>query len=229
MLVPVYDIGKVLPKEVKDRIIRKEYSIGELNDIYKSLLRTNEDNNLNFAINAAVCFVVFAFFSYRAIQETGNVIFGLLLGIIFYLIIMIFFYIFKGIGKKQFLKLIKIHYLNDYNKIIDINYIDNNYYGGFIISKNITKNGFKARWVFRKESSIRECNGWNIYSESDTDEYVRNPDNFEIVSAETILKFVPELLKIYNAPYGTDLTMIYNNGVFVGFFDTYTGNKMVFK
>ncbi len=104
--------------------------------------------------------------------------------------------------------------------------IDNNYYGGFIISKNITKNGVKAKWVFREPSSIKACNGWNIYSENDNQEYVSNPDNFEIVSAETIIKFVPALLMIFDASYGTDLTLIYEKDVVVGFVDTKNGQDV---
>lgn len=226
MLVPVYAVGKVLPKEMKEKIIRKEYNISELNNIYKAILKSEKDNNSNLVIDAVIFFIVFAFLSYKAIKSGTSVMFGLLFGVICYLIIMAFLFWFQRIAKKQFLKLIKKHYSNDYDKIIDTNFIDNSYFGGFIISKNITQNGAKAKWVFREKSSIKVCNGWNIYSENDNQEYVINPDNFEVVTAETILKFVPELLKIYHAPYGTDLTIKYNNGVFAGFIDTKTGKDI---
>lgn len=226
MLVPFYTVGKVLPKEIKEKIIRKEYNISELNNIYKAILKQESNNNSNFALNAVIFFIIFAYFSYKAIKSTKSVMFGLLFGIISYLIIMAFLFWFQRIAKKQFLKLIKKHYSNDYDKIINTNFIDNSYFGGFIISKNITQNGAKAKWVFREKSSIKVCNGWNIYSENDTNEYVSNPNNFDIVSAETILKLVPELLKVYNAPYGTDLTIKYSNGVFAGFIDTKTGKDI---
>lgn len=104
--------------------------------------------------------------------------------------------------------------------------MDNNNYGGFIISKNVTRNGIKAKWVFREQSSIKECNGWNIYSENDDQEFISNPNNFEIVSADTISRFVPVLLMMYNAPYGTDITLVYKEDVVVGFIDTNTGNEV---
>lgn len=226
MLVPVYAVGKVLPKEMKEKIIRKEYNVSELNNIYKAILKSERDNNSNLAMDAVIFFIVFAFLSYEAIKSGTSVMFGLLLGVICYLIIMSFMFWLQRIAKKKFLKLIKKYYSNDYNEIINTNFIDNSYFGGFIISKNITQNGVKAKWIFREESSIKVCNGWNIYSENDTQEYVINPDNFEVVTAETILKFVPELLKIYHAPYGTDLTIKYNNGVFAGFIDTKTGKDI---
>lgn len=226
MLVPVYTVGNVLPKEAKEKIIRKEYNISELNNIYKAVLKSEKDKNSNLVIDAVIFFIFFAFLSYKAIKSGTSIMFGLLFGVICYLIIMVFMFWLQRIAKKQFLKLIKKYYSNDYDKIINTNFIDNSYFGGFIISKNITRNGAKAKWIFREKSSINQCNGWNIYSENDNQEYVINSDNFEVVTAETILKFVPELLKIYHAPYGTDLTIKYNNGVFAGFIDTKTGKDI---
>lgn len=102
-----------------------------------------------------------------------------------------------------------------------------NNYGGFIISKNVTRNGIKAKWIFREPSAIKECNGWNIYSENDDQEYISNPNNFEIVSAESITRFVPILLMVFNAPYGTDLTIKYDGDVAIGFIDTKSGNDVM--
>lgn len=226
MLIPVYTIGKVLPKEIKEKIIKREYSVSELNNIYKAILKSENNNNSNFAINAVIFFIVFAFLSYQAIKSTDSVMFGLLFGIVCYSIILAFLFWFQRVAKKQFLKLIKKYYIEDYNKIVSNSFIDNSLFGGFIISKNITRNGVKAKWIFRQESLISQCNGWNIYSENDDQQYISNPNNFEIVSAETISKFIPELLKIYNLPYGTDLTLKYNNGVLTGFVDTKTGKDI---
>lgn len=226
MLIPVYTVGKVLPKEIKEKIIKREYSISELSNIYKAILRSESKNNSNFAINAVIFFIIFAFLSYQAIKSTDSVMFGLLFGIVCYSIIMAFLFWLQRAAKKQILKLIKEYYTEDYNKIVNNNFIDNSLFGGFIISKNITKNGAKAKWIFRQESSISQCNGWNIYSENDGQEYISNPNNFEIVSAETISKIIPELLRIYNLPYGTNLTLKYNNGVLTCFVDTKTGKDI---
>lgn len=97
--------------------------------------------------------------------------------------------------------------------------INNSAYGGFLISKNVIKNGKKIRYSYREKSNISELNGWTIYSVVDDDKYVNNPDNFEIVSATTIYKIAPVMLDIFNAPYGTDLQWIYRENVHVGFFD----------
>lgn len=96
--------------------------------------------------------------------------------------------------------------------------IDNTLYGGFIISKNVY-NGIPVRYSFREQSSISQLNGWNLLSEQDDDEYAKNPDNFMIVSAESMLKVAPQMLEIFDAPYGTDLFWLYEKGVHVGFYD----------
>ncbi len=99
----------------------------------------------------------------------------------------------------------------------------NGIYGGFIFSKNILA-GKPVRFSFREKSELLSLNGWTLYSCDDDDEYVSNPDNFQIVGENTIKKYAPLLLKIFTAPYGTDLCWLYKENkfgfmVFVGFYD----------
>ena len=99
----------------------------------------------------------------------------------------------------------------------------NDAYGGFVFSKNILL-GKPVRFTFREESDIPELNGWTLYSCDDDDEYVADPENFQIVGEDTIKKYAPMLLKIFNAPYGTDLCWLYKENIFglmtfVGFYD----------
>lgn len=70
--------------------------------------------------------------------------------------------------------------------------IDNSLYGGFIVSKNVLK-GLPIRYTFRSESEIENLNGWTIYSIDDDEEYIANPNNFEIVSMVTMYKIDPFL------------------------------------
>lgn len=96
--------------------------------------------------------------------------------------------------------------------------INNSYYGGFIVSKNVLS-GIPIKYSFREESSIPELNGWNLYSLKDDDDYVNNSSNFVILSAESIQKIAPVILEVFNAPYGTDLCWMYEKGVHIGFYD----------
>ena len=94
----------------------------------------------------------------------------------------------------------------------------NDAYGGFMVSKNVL-NGVPIRYSFREPSSIPQLNGWNLFSELDDDEYVNNPDNFVIVNAETIYSLAPQMLEIFDAPYGTDLFWVYEENIHIGFYD----------
>ena len=96
--------------------------------------------------------------------------------------------------------------------------IDNSEYGGFITSKNILA-GVPIRYTFREPSSIQQFNGWTLLSEKDDDEYYGDPNNFVVLSAESIYKLAPVMLEIFYAPYGTDLFWQYERGVHVGFYD----------
>lgn len=96
--------------------------------------------------------------------------------------------------------------------------ISNSNYGGFLVSKNVIA-GVPVRYSFREKSSIAQLNGWNLYSIEDDEEYVSDNKNFIILSAESISKIAPVIIEIFEAPYGTDLCWLYEEGVHVGFYD----------
>ena len=96
--------------------------------------------------------------------------------------------------------------------------INNNAYGGFIMSKNIMS-GIPIRYSFREESNIPQLNGWNFFSEEDDESYVSYSNNFQILSAETVYNISLVILELFDAPYGTDLCWLYKEGVHVGFYD----------
>lgn len=106
--------------------------------------------------------------------------------------------------------------------------INNDLYGGFIVSKNILKK-IPIRYSFREPSSIPQLNGWNLLSEQDDDNYVRNPDHFVILNAQSILDIAPQLLEIFDAPYGTDLFWLYEDGVHIGFYDLKTDRQVTIE
>ena len=96
--------------------------------------------------------------------------------------------------------------------------INNDEFGGFIVSKNIIA-GNPVRYSFREKSEIPQLNGWNFYSEKDDDAYIGNSNNFAVLSAESVFQISPVILEIFYAPYGTDLCWLYEAGVHVGFYD----------
>ena len=96
--------------------------------------------------------------------------------------------------------------------------INNSDFGGFIVSNNILE-GKPIRYTFRDQSSIPPLNGWNLLSIEDDEEYLSDAANFKILGANSIYKIAPVMLEIFEAPYGTDLCWLYEEGVHVGFYD----------
>ena len=97
--------------------------------------------------------------------------------------------------------------------------INNDDFGGFMISKNIIENNIPLKYSFREESSIQQLNGWNLLSENDDDDYINDPNNFAIINATTLFKIAPLMQNIFNAPYGTDICWLYENNKHTGFYD----------
>lgn len=106
--------------------------------------------------------------------------------------------------------------------------INNEEYGGFIVSKNILS-GIPIRYSYREKSSIKELNGWNLLPEKDDDEYLSNTNNFVIVNADTLFKIAPVMKEIFDASYGTDLFQIYEKGVQIGFYDLVTEKEVTIE
>ena len=98
------------------------------------------------------------------------------------------------------------------------NYIKNIEYGAFLMSKNVFENGIPVGFASREKSELEGPNGWWIFSAEDDDDYVV-PENFAYVSMQTVLQFAPVFIEFYDAPYGTDLAWIYQDGKHVGFWD----------
>lgn len=97
--------------------------------------------------------------------------------------------------------------------------VNDSEFGGFVISKNVMA-GRPIRYTYREKIEVGNFNGWNIYSCDDDDEYVSNPNNFEIVSATTINNISPIMLELFYAPYGTDVCWMYDKkGNHIGFYD----------
>jgi len=96
--------------------------------------------------------------------------------------------------------------------------VNNDAYGGFLVSKNVVA-GKAIRYSFREKSDIPQFNGWNLYSIADDDQYVSDTNNFVVLNAESVYKISPAMIEIFEAPYGTDLCWLYEEGVHIGFFD----------
>ena len=100
--------------------------------------------------------------------------------------------------------------------------VDDSRYGGFIVSSNIVA-GIPARYAFREPSEIPELNGWTLYSDVDDEAYISDPANFCILGATSLARLCPQALDVFDAPYGTDLALVYEGGRFSGWWDERAG------
>lgn len=96
--------------------------------------------------------------------------------------------------------------------------IDNDNFGGFIVSNNITA-GAPIGYSYREKATQKKLNGWILYSIKDDDEYVNKTENFQIISASTMFKIAPVMQEIFAASYGTDLAWLYEDQTHIGFYD----------
>lgn len=106
---------------------------------------------------------------------------------------------------------------------------NNDKYGGFMITNSVLHKESLPMYTYREKSSKQQLNGWQIIGDSDTEEYVNNPVNWSIVNADTIMNICPMLLDYFDAEYGTDIALIYEQDVIVGLMDLKTGGDITIE
>lgn len=62
--------------------------------------------------------------------------------------------------------------------------------------------------MVREKSQATNDNGWRIFSEVDTSEYLADGGNFQIVDFNTLCEIEPALIGIWDFPVGSDLQIV---------------------
>ncbi len=75
--------------------------------------------------------------------------------------------------------------------------------GGTIVSKSVLNGTAKLKWLFRQESG--HGNGWIAFGDTDTQEYINDVNNMEIVDFNTLANIEPTVVNVFYMPYGSDL------------------------
>ena len=95
--------------------------------------------------------------------------------------------------------------------------------GGTIVSKSILNGTSRLKWLFRQESEYG--NGWIAFGDTDTQEYVNDPKNMEIVDYNVLANIEPTVVNVYYMPMGSDLEFRSDkSGKY--FVDTRTGEEI---
>lgn len=95
--------------------------------------------------------------------------------------------------------------------------------GFTIVSKSILNGTSKLKWLFRHDNG--QGNGWIAFGDSDTQEYVDNPDNMAVVDFNELAKIEPAVVNVYYMPFGADLEFR-TDGTGSYFVDTATGQEI---
>ena len=83
--------------------------------------------------------------------------------------------------------------------------------GGVIITKSIYEGTSKLKWLFREASVNPSDNGWRAIGDTDTQEYIDNPENSMVIDFNTLANIEPAVLAVYDMPIGTDLEFCFDN------------------
>jgi len=75
--------------------------------------------------------------------------------------------------------------------------------GGVMASKMVTEQKQKVRFLYRQLPANEQDSGWRIFSGSEEQDYVDNPDNIGIYNPSTILKIDPSISELLLNPVGS--------------------------
>ncbi len=75
--------------------------------------------------------------------------------------------------------------------------------GGTIVTKSILNGTSKLKWLFRQDEG--RGNGWVAFGDKDTQEYVNDAGNLEIVDFNTLANIEPAVVNVFYMPMGSDL------------------------
>lgn len=76
--------------------------------------------------------------------------------------------------------------------------------GGCIASDRITVDGQKVGYAYREDPDKNFSNdsGWRFLAGDESEEYLNNPDNFDVFEISTICNYDPNILDILDGKIG---------------------------
>lgn len=80
--------------------------------------------------------------------------------------------------------------------------------GACLVSKNVLSGAGRIKWMVREESHAPADNGWRIFSDIDTTEYLHDADNLAIADFNSVCELEPALIGIWNLAVGSDLQIV---------------------
>ena len=97
--------------------------------------------------------------------------------------------------------------------------------GACLASKNVLSRAGRVKWMVRVESKADVDNGWRIFSDIDTDEYLADADNLQVTDFNAVCAIEPALIGIWDLAVGSDLQIV-DEGDGIKVVDTATGQEV---
>lgn len=108
--------------------------------------------------------------------------------------------------------------MNDYPEFIP-------HAGACLASTNVMSRRGRVRWMLRVESKRDVDNGWRIFSDVDTEDYLADADNLQVVDYNAVCFIEPALIFIWDLPVGSDLQIV-DDGQGKQIVETATGREI---
>ncbi|CEH14720.1 Domain of unknown function DUF2185 [Ceraceosorus bombacis] len=80
--------------------------------------------------------------------------------------------------------------------------------GACLASTNVVSGAGRVKWMVREVSQAAADNGWRIFSDIDTQEYLADSENMQIVDFNLVCEREPALIGIWDLPVGSDLQIV---------------------
>jgi len=97
--------------------------------------------------------------------------------------------------------------------------------GACLASKNVLSGAGRIKWMVREESRVPADNGWRIFSDIDTTDYLHDASNLIITDFNSVCELEPALIGIWDLPLGSDLQIV-SEGQGIEIVDTATGRSV---
>ena len=79
--------------------------------------------------------------------------------------------------------------------------------GACIASANVLSGAGRVRWMVRNPPQAPEDSGWRFFSEFDSEEYINDPANVQVVDYNSVCAIEPAVIAVYPLPVGSDIEL----------------------
>lgn len=100
---------------------------------------------------------------------------------------------------------------------------------GAIVSRQIVERTGNIKWLSREAPLSPQDSGWRVLSDRDTDEYLSDPANMNVVDFNELCDIEPACIGIYDLPVGSDIQLVVEPDGRRRWFDNTTEREITFQ